>query len=346
MNVLFDLLNPEGKRQSEPSRASAWFYSAIALFVINVVLGCAPRNYDVSTAMGRAAIIDNVNALLSVQDCRAAIERIEPLYNSSHSDNHARLLRASAHACLARFNFYEKLTDLTTGNFAGTAIWQTFAQMFPSTTNDLRLESSYLAMDSLMAMVTPGTVIAESYRVNYTTDTNDIRFYNPGSIRAIDRTVDSNFMMLFMSMSTVGTIQNRYGEPNANYEKTEDLPWDRSADVDTTGCGFAGALLNLVDSIDGVASTLPTQYATAFTEISDNLTTALGVACALGCAGLDPDLNPVADASCSFPLTECATCPLPMRHRDGCATDTRSACAAAGIVRFINSPTLGWASGS
>ena len=73
--------------------------------------GCGNR-YDLSTERGRQARIDEANFQLSKGNCGAALEAIDPLYNSPEVDDEVRLVKASAHACAGTFNMLTLVGNL------------------------------------------------------------------------------------------------------------------------------------------------------------------------------------------------------------------------------------------
>lgn len=291
--------------------------------------GCAVPREDPSTAVGKQSIIYKVNAALTAGDCTAAIIGIEPLYNSASSDDQVRRLRASAHACKAGISFFQLIGDLATGSFTGGGLWRTITQLFPASAMDGKTQSSFYATDALMAWLKPGTVISSNAKIS--TDP-----FNIGSRSYLDRTGDSNLYLSLVSMATIGTLHNAYGAPDGSYAPTTALPWTTLAAVDEEGCGYAAALLNLMDSLAAIGA--------SYTQLS-GVTSAVTAAasgydamCDQGCQNLCPTLN--AAGGCT------GKCPATLRDRSACnrttpATEDWDACAAAGLVTLMNSP-LGW----
>ena len=317
--------------------ARSFFYSALGLLILLATSACSVPRYDPATEEGKRGIIDAVNIALTQGDCSKAVELIEPLYNSKYTDNEVRLLRASAHACNAGVQFFPLVGELISSNIVGSGFWMTMARLFPSKINDIKVESGWFATDALMATLKGGTVLIPSTTINSGTD-------NPGSIKGQDRTNDANLFTFFVSLSTIGALQNRYSATNpSNYHKTQVLGytaakpqgWALPANMTEEGCSFASALLNMVDSTANITNAGLLQN--AFSAIS-NLGVAFDAACEAGCTGALP-------TGCTFPAGSCASCPISLRKRDSCTpvdTDINS-CAAAGIISFINTdPTLGW----
>lgn len=287
--------------------------------------GCAAPREDPLSAVGKQSIIYKVNAALTAGDCTSAIIGIEPLYNSSSSDDEVRRLRASAHACKAGINFFPLIGNLATGSFSGNGLWRTITQLFPASASDGKTQASFYATDALMSWLKPGTVVSSTLRIS-----DDP--YNLGSKSYLDRTDDSNLYLALVSMATIGTLHNAYGAPNGSYAPTQALPWTTLAAMDEEGCGYASSLLNLVDSLAAVGASY-TQLSGVSSAVSA-VASGFDAACDQGCQNLCPSL------SCN------GKCPATLRHRTACnrataATEDLDACAAAGLVSLMNSP-LGW----
>lgn len=279
----------------------------------------------------KQATIDAVNQDLSFEDCASALDRIEGLYNSGLTDNQVRILRASAHGCNAGINFFKLVSDLTGANLTPPGFWQTMAKMFVSTTKDSKLESAWFAQDALFATLKKGIVVSSANQVNTGTD-------NPGSLQASDRVDDSNLYLIIVSMVQIGALENRFGAPNASneYKKGNALPWTTAATVDSNGCGYAAAILNLLDGVEAISNL------DKLSKLKDTVSTLksgiINPGCDLGCQL----------PGCGFAAGDCNPCPIGLRHKTGCsATGTtaqlKAACAAAGLVTAINSDTnFGW----
>lgn len=301
--------------------------------------GCGAPGYDINSPEGVAAIIEGVNLALTGGDCATALSLIEPLYNSGYSTNEVRLLRASAHGCNSGIQFFSVLSNLLGADLAGPGFWTTMTQLFPSDTSDSRAESTWYATDALQAAIPAGTVVPPSKAINVGTS-------NPGSLQASHRIADANAYLIFVAMANLGTYQNRYGNPYANYKKRNDLPWALKSAVDEEGCSYAGSVLNLLDAIEETAGASSGSVQTALANISTTFGTAIQTACELGCQGRDWDTTAGADPACAFAAGTCTPCPTALRSRLSCVSDDQARCAAAGIVRFINEePTNGWQTG-
>lgn len=330
--------------------ARGWFGFARAALASSALwvtaVGCNGPRMDLSAPSGKVAIVEQVTKLLSSQQCQAAIALIEPVYNSSYTDNDVRMVRSAAHACFAGLNFFGLLGDFTTINMSATdAFWQFMTEAFYPTGYagaartsilDNRIQSSFYAMDALMSAIPSGRTINEDVRFNPATVSTDV--FNLGSLRYSDRTNDANLYLFFVAMAVMGNIQNQYGNPDASYDRQTALPWVTSALMDTAGCGYASAMTGFFDAATVMNNVAGTQVKAILSQITGLLSPLIDTACSNGCAGMDWDGTPGVEAACTY---ACTSCPLKLRYRGNCATDAESACAAAGIIRFMNSP-LGW----
>ncbi len=292
--------------------------------------GCAAPREDPLTAVGKQSIIYKVNAALTAGDCTSAIIGIEPLYNSASSDDEVRRLRASAHACKAGINFFPLIGNLATGSFSGAGLWRTITQLFPSSALDGKTQASFYAADALMAWINPGTVISSSVKISRDP-------YNVGSCSYLDRPSEANLYLVLVSMATIGTLHNIHGAPDGSFAPTNPLPWSVLAALDEDGCGYASAVLSLIDSLTSVGASY-TQLSGVSSAIS-TFSSGIGLACQVACQNLCPTLN--AMGGCP------ATCPAGLRDRHACdrstpATEDLEACAAVGIVNLMNDPVVGW----
>ena len=292
------------------------------------VSGCSAPRQDFSDPNGRDAVIEAINDALTIKDCATAISLVEPWYASTYTGNDARMLRAASHGCHLGINFFSLLGEIATTNLTGTAFWQAMAQFFPSTLGDGKTESSWYATDALQATVKPGTVFTPSLEINTTTT-------NVGSLVASDHTDDANIYLTLVSMGTIGTIEWRYGIPSATtFKKSVPLPWTAFDLVDTTGCSYVSAMLNILDALQAVqTSTQGSHLSQALSSVIILKTTLFDPGCTAGCV------------TCGL---VCNGCAASLRTRTACqittpATKSVENCAVAGLVSAINTdPTYGW----
>lgn len=313
--------------------------------LVATLSSCAAPEMNCSTDEGRKAIVKAVDDALNSQDCMRAIATIEPFYSSPGcGTNDIRMSRASAYACMANINFFKLVDDLSTGNLTGSGIWETFTQIFPSSTLDSRTEAGQFALDSLFALRVPGSVTPDPYLIYRGTQ-------HEGSLIAAHRQEDSNIYAMLVSMSLIGSLQNRYGAPTATYKRGQNLGaiagnpngWMNAAFVDVNACTYAGSIMNLLDTISQVGTNLGGlvggSLGSALTTISTTFTSGLDFACEAGCTG-----SGGVPSGCNLPAGTCTPCPTQLKNRFSCRSQVNDAasCAAAGIVHFINTTPLGW----
>lgn len=308
--------------------------SVLSLLVIaTLALSCAPPAFDVSSSLGRRAIVDETYRLIKNGRCDLAIDRIEPLYNSTYSDNGIRMARASAHACLAGVSFFDLISALVAANIGGSInnLWPVLSEQFPSNVSDTKTESSWEAGDALMAMLSPGKTLASSYQINAGT-------HNEGSTRVTDRVIYANTFLIFTSMSTIGTLLKRYSAASDN---SQAAPVGYSAalfpsgwaDVNTAvpnfneeACSFAGAMITMVETISAAATEFGGANADTLNAIAGGLN--LNAACQAGCAA----------CAGAGGTANCTACPATLQKRDSCGQtlNDNNACAAAGIAAVVD----------
>lgn len=311
--------------------------SAIAFGLLS---GCAgQKNLSCESNDGRNAIVAEVDELLSDQNCSGALSVIEYYYpREGCGTDEIRQARASANACAANINFFTLVQDLGNNNLTGSELWITLTKLFPSSATDQRLTAGQNSLDALFAIRKPGILTPPQYVINSSS-------IHPGSLQAFDRTEDSNLYGMLVSMSLIGTLQNRFGAPGGNWHKTKKLGatvgnasgWEDPLFVDENACTYAGAVLSLFDSIGQVGQTIGTSLGgaagTGLVAAASTFSTVLDTACEAGCS------------ACGLSAGSCTPCPVVLRDRKSCtgvATD-KATCAAAGIVTFINTDAaLGW----
>jgi len=298
----------------------------------------------------------NINKALSIGDCDNAISLANVYYNSPQSDNTVRRARASSYACSANVNFFAITQALTTHSVIGSALWRTLTEIFPSTVADKRMESSWIAAETLMTWLKPNMIIPPEYA----TPTGA---YNPGSIIFNDRDNNAGIFTLYVSMALVGATNNRYGIAAgqsfpASYNKQQPLPWSTATLVaeDPTGCAYAGGVMSIFDAVQDIGTIAGPPLSNSLSQISQ-LKAAYDQACNAACQGLDAvasglgiDFSTLGcDMTASEAAALCAVCPAKLRHRSMCVDTTVPidknpvACAAAGVINMINNhPIVGW----
>ena len=319
------------------------------------LLGCGIPHLDGSTQEGKAAVLDAVHHALTEGNCNKAIALIEPVYNSLYSDNEIRMARSSAFACAAGVNnFFQMIGSLATSRFdsaagEGSYLFRTAAQLFngaglTSTDYDLRLGTAQQSMEALTTVVREGAYVLPANAYLTTS-------FNPGSYQASDRSDDANTYMILVSLSAMGAVENRYGNPYvSDWKKGQNVGepavvggWITAAQMPGAGCTYAASLLNFLDSVEIVLPKLTGSIASSLNVVSA-VRPALDAVCDLGCKGQAPYLT-----GCGI-SAGCATCPAELRDWASCtgAANNKASCAAAALVHYINLNPLGvtgWATG-
>jgi hypothetical protein len=318
--------------------------SKFALATLSFLLlfsGCGASSPDASTELGKRQIIDQANKALTTLDCATALDLLLPVYNSNNTDNEIRMMTASAYACWANINYFKVMGDMAVNSSALSSGFFAYAsKLFPSTIGaDHVAEGSLLSQDALMATIKSGVPILPSGAIN-------LGSYNEGSIYSYDRTDDSNLYLLFTSLAGIGSLQNRYGNPDANFHPQAKLPWTTPANVSTDGCGYAASVLNFVDAISAAQNILPSGLKNALSAVSSTLSAPIDLACDYGCTGGNPGIPGWVVSGCGF-SSGCTTdrkCPKTLRDRNSCKAQTSdiNSCAAAGLVNMVNVSPLGW----
>ena len=303
-----------------------WMTSLGWALVGLLATACGGPAADGTTAIGKRALLDQVNIKLSVQDCPGAVSTIKPLYESADVDNTVRHAMAASYACHAHLNLFDVVTNMVENpsSLAGSGFFQFMSKQFPSSAtdpNDRVVEGAQLASDALMSELVPGGAILGS-------NTYAVAPFNTASMLFSDRTDASNLYLFFVSMAAIGGYENRFGAPSAAaaYLKTVNLPWTSGDLVDANGCGIASSMLNFVDSVGVASRSLSGPVTTVMSALETQFKTAMDAACHVGCL------------SCAGGGVSCATCPSTLRNRSSCLktlTDVNS-CAAAGMVQAIN----------
>ncbi|MBC7396227.1 MAG: hypothetical protein H7333_02195 [Bdellovibrionales bacterium] len=301
--------------------------------ILLALTACGNGPYDLENKTDRDALKFEVKQALTQNDCTKALTLVTPLYQSKYTDNDVRMFYASAHACNVGIRLYSLLDDLTSADMSNQIqIFRSFVRLFPSSTTDSKMASSWFALDALQSILLPGAVIANADQINPTT-------LNMGSVLSHDRTLDANTYMVFIGMSVVGTGLNRYGFlPNevpaaTSYAKTQALPWTTKVAVqsDTSGaaCSIVSGLYNMFDGITSIVTLLTSGPSGALSNINSNLQLGLNAIGSANCTGTDG----------GYTAAQCAAAATRIRFRGACAEQGPAAAFAAGVIQGIN---LGW----
>jgi hypothetical protein len=317
--------------ESEKHNTRHWTGVALPLLLLSSVLAsCAAIREDPSSSAGKQAILFKVNSALTRGDCATAIAGIEPLYNSPYSDDEVRRLRASAHACHAGINFFSFIGELASGTFAANTLWSTITKPFAQTAGTAaRVQSSFYSTDALLAMLTPGAVIASVNRIEEDP-------YNLGSSAIGDHPDEAQLYLVLTSMATIGTVHTKLGA-NASTgapSSPTSFTWTSLASVDQEACGYASSVLMLFDSLGAVGSSYSQLSSVASTAATVSAT--MGAVCQLACQTYCPTLS--AAGLCT------SSCPSTLRHRTSCdrltpTTEDLEACGALGVISAMEA---GW----
>lgn len=294
-----------------------WVFSSALIFI----LSCADySSQSTSDPVLKFAAIDAAKIALSQGDCGRALAKITPFYQSIDTDNTVRLMSAAAYGCFAKVNLFKIIQDLVSfsGDFSGSGFWEFIAMEFSSVAypDDKVTQSGFNATDALLSVIHFGNILLPAYLVNSSSP-------NPGSLLVGDRQNESNFQLIFVSMSVMGSLLSRYGQPLPNYHKSIPVPWSVATSMKGDGCAFSAGLLHFSDAVSWSAASLSSEIAPFFSSIQSLLNTVLNTGCSLGCT------------ACGL---TCTACPVNLRDRTSCsgvATDINS-CAAAGIAAVVN----------
>ncbi len=313
---------------------------------------------DGSSTAGRQAVLDAINKSLTEGDCSTAIAWAETLYNSDYTGNDARMARAAAHACNqgldSFFGFLGQVPSENWGMVAGQGsyFFRTASKLFYTSSASeqiSRIDSGSAALEALQATLNPGTYVPVAHRIT----SND---YNTGSTQASDRTLDANIYMVLVNLATMGALQNYYASPNTTtWKKGKNLgsngvtDWEIYSRIDSDACLYVASLLTMVDSYAEISAELTPSLTSSF-NVFAALGTLLDAACAAGCNNINPT-GLGSSSGCQDMGALCSACPALLRDPSSCTATANAAlgkknpyaCAAAGIINFIDQSTAaGW----
>jgi hypothetical protein len=264
-------------------------------------------------------MINEIENALTRGDCTTALIQSTRLYESEYSDNRVRMLYVSSQGCRAGINMYEvyeELLSLSSANPIGE-----FVRIFPSSSSDSKLQSTWAAIDAVQTVLLPGAVVG-------TADQTAPNAFNRGSVLTQDLTDDARIYGFFLSMALLGTAGNRFGTPDSSYNQVLDYIWTTKALVqaDTTGtaCSLATGLLLFLDSAQYIQSKLPASSASA-------VGAALGILNGITTYG---NTKCLAATSGSAPL--CAAAKQRLLYRGACSETDAAAAYAAGVIEGLN----------
>jgi hypothetical protein len=304
----------------------------ISLFsLLPLISACGLSPYDLDRESDRNAMIASIKSSLNGGNCSGALEKSLPLFESKYSTNEVRMLHASSYGCKAGIKLLPLLTQLTQGDFSASVtgnpltnplimkMFNTLARMFPSNAaTDANLQSLWLMQDVLQSVVEPGSVIS-------TFDQNVINAYNTGSLLYRDRTDDSNTLLMFSSMALLGTMLNRYGNPNTgsgytqgkNFASTWSNELAIKNDSTESACSLASSILNMQDGLSVMSVVSSGSLSTILSLINlglDELIQAGKQRCENGATNKYSDGN----SGVTYGSTRCNSAVQRLRYRNAC----------------------------
>lgn len=226
----------------------------VALLSLGLI-SCGNR-YDLSTENGRQSRIDDANFHLSRGECSAADEAINPLYASPYVTEEARLVKASAQACFARFQLL---------NFAANIVGA----------------SNYFQAMAKSLDNTPGDD-ARTWMNRAT----DVMTQNSGAIDAGQRSRTENTYMVFLQFGVISSILRNYGSPDSSGNQHTDLSYPAGNMSNVDACALTAAFSLISDSMGN--ANLTDSDSTNIANAMNSVCVAAGVS---SCAALNRDRN-------------------------------------------------------
>jgi hypothetical protein len=273
-------------------------------------------------------MINEVENALTRGDCTTALIHSTRLYESQYSDNRIRMLYVSSQGCRAgiiMYQVYEELASLSSTNPIAD-----FVRIFSSLPTDTKMQSSWLAMDALQSVITPGTAVSQP-------DQTLPQANNPGSVNYQDLTADAKIYGLFLSMAAMGTTLNR--NPNL---ATQEISWVKDAgtsnldlfnnvknDTSQAACSIASAYLMFLDSAAAVQTQLPGPAAAAVGGAVTLLSTVETLGTDFCKTGI---IFPLGPNPTSYSAPQCAEALRRLRYRASCSESPVISMVAAGIL--------------
>lgn len=224
--------------------------SLLGLLGLLSLSGCGNR-FDLSTERGIRARIDEANFHLSQGECALGLEAINHVYYSSYVTEEVRLVKASAHACVATFNLFNMVSNLSSASdyFVG------MAKSMTNSAGDGASSSMYTAVDVLTQ--------------------------NGSLTNASARSQTVNNYMVFLQMGVVGSILRNYGSPATDGKQTVDLVYSAVANPagemsNLDACALAASIAIFYDSVS--YSSITDSSVLSFKTSINNICVAAGLA--------------------------------------------------------------------
>lgn len=226
-----------------------FFRSTLVLIFSIFFLSCGTGYKDLSTENGRKALMEQANNYLTGGQCTAAIEVLKPLYESQYVNTEVRLIYASAHACVAGFNFPSLITGLTSIN--GSDIW---SPLIKTNYNSARSDNH------LYYLKKAASILRETASTS-------------GSFRASDRPSDVNLYMVFIQAEIISKtiLLPDMGNADPTTGKQQATIIGKGDNEDK--CYIVAAFATIADSLTQVST------GTAINSVSSSITNACGGAC-------------------------------------------------------------------
>jgi hypothetical protein len=263
-------------------------------------------------------MVNEIQNALTRGDCTTALVHSTRLYESEYSNNEIRMLYVSSQGCKAGINMYrvyQEILSLSSANPVGE-----FVRIFPSSTADSKLQSTWAGIDALQTVLLPGAVVS-------TADQTAPNAFNRGSVLLQDLSEDARIYGFYLSMALIGAAGNRFGNPDSSYNQQTDFTWTSKglvrADTTGTACSLAAGLLLFLDSATFIQTKLPSSAASAVGAALSilNAVTAVGDAECLAATGS---------------ASACAVAKQRLHYRGACDETEAAAAYAAGLIKGLN----------
>jgi hypothetical protein len=194
--------------------------SSILLALLSLTLISCGDRYDLATARGQQARIDDANFHLSRGECNEADEAINPLYVSPYVTPEVRIIKASAQACYANYHLLTFASNIA----GGSNTFQALAKSLSNSAGDGARTSMFNAVDILTR--------------------------NGGTMSAWQRTQSENTYMLFLQLGVISAIIRNYGSPDSSGNQHTNLSYPAGNMTDVDACALAAAFSFITDSFN------------------------------------------------------------------------------------------------
>ena len=237
----------------------SWIRALLVLSLCLSLFGCGDR-YDLSTARGQQARIDDANMHLSRSECAEANDSIDPLYNSTFVTDQVRIIKASAQACYAGYS----LLRFASGIIGSSNAFQSLAKSLDNVPNDSGRQWMYRAADVLT--------------------------HAGSAMQAGQRTTAENSYMVFVQLGLISAVIRNYGSPDpSSGAQGADLVYSATSSpagemTDVDACALSASFSILVDSYS--SSDLTDNDSATLVNSMNSVCTSAGLS---SCAALNRD---------------------------------------------------------